>query len=211
MHSKAYFNRVARDWDEMRRSFFPDSLRDAAIAAGEPIRGLTCVDLGAGSGFLSAGLLAHGAEVLSLDQSEEMLKLLNEKFGHSRHFRTQLVIGKRLPLADRSADRIFANMFLHHVENPPEMIAECYRILRPGGKLVITDLDRHQYEFLLKEHYDRWPGFERRHIETWFKKAGFKEISVKDAGSRCTGSSLCTCDQASISIFLAISSKESDG
>jgi len=45
---------------------------------------------------------------------------------------------------------VMANMFLHHVEKPGQAILEMTRILKPGGKLVIADLDRHDYEFLPK-------------------------------------------------------------
>jgi len=47
-------------------------------------------------------------------------------------------------------------MYLHHVEDPPAAIKEMVRILKPGGKIVITDADEHNYEFLRTEQQDRW-------------------------------------------------------
>jgi ubiquinone/menaquinone biosynthesis C-methylase UbiE len=60
-------------------------------------------------------------------------------------------------------------MYLHHVELPSEAIKEMVRILKPGGKLVVTDLDEHAFEFLKEEHHDKWMGFRRDDIERWFK------------------------------------------
>lgn len=56
---------------------------------------------------------------------------------------------------------VFANMCPHHVENPPEAIREMARVVQPGGRLVITDLEPHDFTFLREEHHDRWMGFAR--------------------------------------------------
>lgn len=52
-------------------------------------------------------------------------------------------------------------MFLHHVGDPYLAIGEVKRILKPGGKLILTDLDRHNHEYLRIEQKDRWLGFDR--------------------------------------------------
>ena len=69
-------------------------------------------------------------------------------------------------------------MYLHHVERPAVAIAELYRTLKDGGKLIITDLDKHNFDFLVTEQNDRWMGFERPDIVQWFEAAGFKEVTV---------------------------------
>jgi len=100
-----------------------------------------------------------------------------------------------------------ANMYLHHVEEPLIAIKEMTRILRPGGKLVITDLDEHSFEFLKAEHHDRWMGFQREDVESWFIKAGLKNVVIDCAGGNCCASSSCGCDNASISIFVSYGEK----
>lgn len=96
-----------------------------------------------------------------------------------------------------------ANMFLHHVENPGQAILEMTRILKPGGKLVISDLDKHDYEFLRKEQYDVWLGFERSDIETWFSQAMLNNITINDINEQCCCDSCQSCDSAAISVFIA--------
>ncbi|MDA3846326.1 MAG: SAM-dependent methyltransferase, partial [Vallitaleaceae bacterium] len=73
----------------------------------------------------------------------------------------------------------------------------------PGGKLVITDLDAHGFDFLRTEHYDRWLGFDREDIAYWFKEAGLKNITVDCVGGNCCTTSREGFGAAEISIFIA--------
>ena len=52
------------------------------------------------------------------------------------------------------------------------------RILKPGGELVITDMDEHEFKFLKEEHHDRWMGFKREDVRRWFEEAGLKNVIV---------------------------------
>jgi hypothetical protein len=78
-----------------------------------------------------------------------------------------------------------------------------HRILREGGKLVITDLDTHDHVFLKEESHDKWLGFKRDDITEWFVDAGFRNVEVQCVGEQCCAQSVSTDDYASISIFVA--------
>ena len=69
MSSQQYFDGVANQWDEMRGAFFSDAVREIAIAKANPRAGQTAADLGAGTGFITEGLLERGLRVLAVDQS----------------------------------------------------------------------------------------------------------------------------------------------
>jgi len=157
MGNQSYFDQVAPNWDSMRSSFFSEAVRERALAAAEVQPGGLAADIGAGSGFITEVLLKAGLRVAAVDQSQAMLDVMQRKFdGQSVTY--HLGTSEALPLEAASVDYVFANMYLHHVERPLEAIAEMTRILRPGGKLVITDLDTHHFDFLRKEHHDRWMG-----------------------------------------------------
>ena len=49
--------------------------------------------------------------------------------------------GHILPLPDASVDAVFANMYLHHCPDPAAALREMARVLKPGGRLVVTDMD----------------------------------------------------------------------
>lgn len=205
--SKTYFDEVAKDWDKMQQSFFPEAVREKAYILAEIKKGKLAADIGAGTGFMTVGLLKAGVNVVAIDQSAEMLKLLNEKYGNLGSLNYLQGDSDNLPLESESVDYVFANMFLHHVNDPSIAIREMFRILKKGGKLVITDLDKHDHEFLVTEQHDVWMGFDRTDIKQWFISAGFADVSAHCAGSNCCADSECGCDKAEISIFAAVGIK----
>jgi ubiquinone/menaquinone biosynthesis C-methylase UbiE len=206
MGSQTYFDQVASNWDLMRSSFFSDAVRDRALATAEIEPGQLAVDIGAGSGFVTEALLNAGLRVAAVDQSQAMLDVMQRKFD-GQPVTYHLGSSEALPLEDASIDDVFANMYLHHVERPLESIVEMARLLRPGGKLVITDLDEHDFTFLAEEHHDRWMGFRREDIQRWFETAGLADVSVSDVGSNCCAGSACGAERADISIFIAVGTR----
>ncbi|RII33491.1 class I SAM-dependent methyltransferase [Clostridium chromiireducens] len=205
--SKDYFDKVASNWDNMRTDFFLDEVRLVAYNTANIEEGKIAADVGAGTGFITEGLIKNNLKVIAIDQSEEMLNLLKDKFSHYKDLKCVQGIGENIPINDNSVDYVFANMFLHHVENPVIVLKEMYRILKSGGKLVITDLDEHNYEFLKTEQFDVWMGFDRNKILEWFKDAGLENVTINCVGSNCCADSKCRCDKASISIFVAYGEK----
>lgn len=207
MSSKEYFDTVSTQWDEMRKEFFPDTIREKICEAAAAQKGEIAVDVGAGTGFLTEALLRKELFVTAIDQSEEMLTRLKSKFEDSDRLVLLQGNGHSIPLKDNTADIVVANMYLHHTENPQTAIREMARILKPNGKLVFSDLDQHDHEFLRTEQYDVWLGFDREDIKTWMKNAGLSHIQVESIGENCCCSSCRSCDSASVSIFLASAEK----
>jgi ubiquinone/menaquinone biosynthesis C-methylase UbiE len=207
MDSKHYFDSIASEWDSLRSGFFSDSVREKALAAADIRPGQVAVDLGAGTGFITEGLLRAGLRVIAVDASQAMLEEVRRKFASSDLLDLRLGEAERLPVEDAAVDRVLANMYLHHVERPAHAIREMARILKPGGRLVITDLDEHSYEFLRTEQQDRWLGFKREDVRAWFEAAGLEEVRVDSLDENCCAESSCSCEKASVSIFAASARK----
>jgi ubiquinone/menaquinone biosynthesis C-methylase UbiE len=207
MSSKDYFDHVANQWDKMRESFFSEAVRDKAFSIAGVQTGRIAADIGAGTGFITEGLIRKGLQVIAVDQSEAMLVEMRRKFAHFDGIDYRIGEAKNLPIPDGVVDYVFANMYLHHVEFPPDAIKEMVRILKPGGKLVITDLDEHTFEFLRTEHHDHWMGFKREDIKQWLTESGLKNVVVDCVGEDCCAQSSCGDEYASISIFLASGKK----
>jgi ubiquinone/menaquinone biosynthesis C-methylase UbiE len=201
MNTREYFDQVAADWETMRRQFFGEGVRRAAIAAAGVRPGMTVVDVGTGTGFLAEEAIAQGARVIGVDISEGMLEQVSTRLA-GRPFEARHSDGSDLPIVEGEADVVLANMFLHHAEDPPAAIARMVGALKPGGRLVITDADSHTHEWLRTEQHDRWLGFDRADIERWFREAGLVDVTVGDTEEICSPTSTCGA-KAAITIFIA--------
>ena len=140
--TREYFDTVASQWDEMRRTFFGDGVRQAVIRAANVGSSSVVADVGTGTGFLAEAALAAGARVIGIDASQGMLDQVRSRFPSDR-FEARAGNVEALPLGGSEADAVIANMVLHHAENAPLAIREMVRVLKPGGMLVISDADEH--------------------------------------------------------------------
>jgi ubiquinone/menaquinone biosynthesis C-methylase UbiE len=94
------------------------------------------LDLGCGTGRYSEPLATHfNARVIAIDPSEKMLAAARKKA--TARVRYEHASAEQLPLAAASIDMVFISMVLHHFHDGPRALAECRRVLRPGGRLCL--------------------------------------------------------------------------
>ena len=208
MSSKQFFDQVAGDWDAMRANFYSERVREKAFEIANVHPGQLAADVGAGTGFITEGLIRKGVRVIAIDQSEIMLEAMKKKFSDAGEIAYRLGEAGRLPLPDEWVEHVFANMYLHHVESPPQAIAEMARLLKPRGKLTITDVFEHGFEFLKTEHHDRWLGFRKEDLEEWLRLAGLKNVAVQSLNEECRVRSNDGTEQAVMEIFVAAGEKQ---
>ena len=207
MSSKQFFDGVAGDWDTMRTNFYGERVREKAFEVAGIRRGQLAADVGAGTGFITEGLIRMGVRVIAIDQSETMLATMKNKFALSGEIEYRRGEAGSLPLPDEQVDYVFANMYLHHVESPARAIAEMARLLKPQGKLIITDVFEHRFEFLRTEHHDRWLGFSKEALEEWYGLAGLENVFVGSIDEKCRVRPADGTEQAVMDIFVATGEK----
>ncbi len=206
MSSKDYFAEVAGDWDEIRAGYFTEEMRDAAIALAGLTPEMVVADVGTGTGFVIAGLAGKVAKVYGFDESPEMLAVAERNLAVFNNVTFQEAPGSALPMPDKSMDAVFGNMYLHHDPDPPKAIKELFRVLKPNGRLVLTDLDAHDQEWMRAEMADRWLGFDRQDIHDWYTAAGLTDVMIDFADGRCSSTSPDG-DALELSIFVAYGRK----
>jgi ubiquinone/menaquinone biosynthesis C-methylase UbiE/DNA-binding transcriptional ArsR family regulator len=137
-------------------------------------------DLGAGEGLISQ-LLAHRARrVWCIDNSPRMVEVGTELAKKNGLANLEYKLGdiENVPLPDRSVDLAILSQALHHAQHPQLAVNEAFRILRPGGQLLVLDLNEHDFEKARELYADIWLGFKESALHAFLKKAGFAKVEV---------------------------------
>lgn len=207
--SSEYFEKVAGQWDELRTGYFTEEVRKTAISKAYLRPEMVVADVGAGTGFMAAGLAPLVARVHVIDGSAAMLDVARKNLEAFKNVNYHHAEGLSIPMPDASVEVAFANIYLHHCPDPLSSIKEMVRILRPGGRLVITDMDTHTFTWLKEEMADEWMGFDRDQIHSWFKEVDLVNVLVDCTSQSCCAKTeneaLAGTDQqnAEISVFVA--------
>lgn len=165
--------------DITKNILLSDVIRDEAVMMVKTEFGKTAADIGAGTGFMTEGLLNAGLNVIVVEPSPEGADFLRKRFGHFREVDILSSGLDKIRIPDDSVDYAFSYMQMHSVEEPLSLISGMRRILKPGGKLAIIDLAEYKNEDLLKTLGHRWPGFSMPDLYEWFVKGELKEISIE--------------------------------
>lgn len=134
------FDCLAPEWDTVVPQAPRESLLE--LIAVSDVRGLTVLDVGAGTGVLvEAGLAAGAARWIACDLSSAMLRQLEKKYKAHEWFRRLVLLHAdvhSLPLENGTVDRVICHNAFPHFDRPRTALAELFRVLRPGGRLVIN-------------------------------------------------------------------------
>jgi ArsR family transcriptional regulator len=137
-------------------------------------------DLGAGEGTFSQLLALRAKRVIAIDNSEKMVEFggtLARSHGlHNLEYR--LGDMESVPIEDGAVDLAFFSQSLHHALHPGKAVEEAFRIVRPGGRIAILDLLRHQFEEARDMYADVWLGFTELELRKFLKKGGFRNVQT---------------------------------
>lgn len=111
--------------------------RPAMLALAGDVAGRRILDAGCGSGALFAALRDRGAIVSGFDVSAEMLELARRRLGDEADLQVA-DLSSPLPYADNTFDDVAASLVLHYLEDWGPALAELRRVLRPGGRLIVS-------------------------------------------------------------------------
>ena len=154
-----------------------------ALRAGFSLQGKRALEVGAGTGTSSSRVAADGANVIALDYSAESVQLIQRtwaaKFPSLAPLRADAVA---LPFADSSFDLVFHDGVIEHFADPHQFLKENWRVMRPGGMLVVGVPQKYNPFTLYKQAlilFNRWPyGWETQYsvgeLRAFLEQTGFQ-------------------------------------
>lgn len=138
------WNQHVRQTEDLARTLGFRRLRDRIVALAEPRPDDVVVDVGAGTGLLSLALAPRVRRVWGIDISPAMMEYLRVKASSAGldNLQSTTASAVSLPLVDGSASIVVSNYCFHHLsdEDKEEALAETFRVLGPGGRIVIADM-----------------------------------------------------------------------
>lgn len=134
----AWFDRIRSDRYQVSD---PWMLRSFDYASG---RGKRVLEIGFGVGSDLLSWAEGGAEVHGIDITREHLRLATRNFKlHGRDATLQLADAAHIPYPDGHFDIVYSNGVLHHTRDIEDCLAEAFRVLKPGGRLLISVYRKH--------------------------------------------------------------------
>ena len=173
-----YFNQIAGRFD---RSYGPGrSWQAFGQMLLRVLPPLVAADLGAGEGLLSELLARRCRKVIAVDNSEKMVAfgMAKAKKNGLKNLEFRLGDLQAPPVEAQSVDLVVLSQALHHAAEPAQALAAAWRILKPGGQIMVLDLLQHTFERARELYGDRWLGFAESDLQRWLEGAGFRKIEI---------------------------------
>jgi len=176
------FDGVAQDWDKnLIHTQRTEAIKKAMLPILQQGNYQTALEFGAGTGLLSFALKDEFQSITMMDNSQEMVKVSNEKIAVSG-------ITNIFPLyfdlehqnyEGKTFDCIFTQMAMHHVENINIVVQKFSEMLKPNGLLAIADLYLEDGTFH-DDSFTGHKGFDPEDFKTKLAKVGFVNINYSE-------------------------------
>jgi ArsR family transcriptional regulator len=175
--SREFFASTADQWDRVREELFGRTFHfQALLGLLDPT--WTIGDLGCGSGLVTQALAPFVGKVVAVDGSAEMLETAAERLREMSNVDLRQGELEALPLPDSGLDAAVIALVLHYVSDPARVLGEVFRVLRPGGRLLLIDMLPHEHEEYQQQMGHVWLGFSPTQISRYLTHAGFENPHI---------------------------------
>jgi ArsR family transcriptional regulator len=136
------------------------------------------LDVGSGDGAAAASVAPYCRSLCCIDASARRVEIAAQRLAKYSHVRVQVADVLQLPFAPLSFDAVLMFHTLTYVQAPARALAECARVLRPSGRLVLLCLDQHQHLDITARYGELHPGFSPAAIREFLGAAGLELVSA---------------------------------
>lgn len=174
----------------------PGDAAGASFGCGNPLafsevrEGQTVLDLGSGAGidcFLASKKVGASGRVIGLDMTEEMIDVARRNAAEGGYSNVEFVLGQmeQMPVESSSVDWVISNCVINLSPEKDRVFAEAYRVLKPGGRLLISDIVADNIPDSMREDIASWASCvsgavsEDAYLEL-VRDAGFEDVAVVD-------------------------------
>ena len=137
----------------------------------------TMIDYGSGMGLISVQLAHEVSELIMVDSSNEMLKVVDEKIKQSKLENTRTLLADFIQeVPEIKADIVMMSLVLLYIPNTRAILENVYSVLNKGGKLIIVDFDYNEKVKHPKVH----SGFKRDELKRLLSEIGFQSSEIRN-------------------------------
>jgi ubiquinone/menaquinone biosynthesis C-methylase UbiE len=177
--ARDYFNRIA---GRLGKSFCPGrTWAEVGSLLAQMVPHVVVADLGAGEGWLSQLLAQNASKVIAVDNSPKMVAFGRAEVKKKGITNLEYRLGDMSdpPIKPGTVDIVILSQALHHADQPAQALKAVAKLLRPGGRVLILDLNHHHFDRARELYGDYWLGFTEVDLHRWMGEAGLSKINVQ--------------------------------
>lgn len=156
-----------RTWEALARSALP------LLETGDVL------DIASGDGVLAELLAPHSHRYVCVDSSKRVVAAAAERLRKFRNVEVREGDMHALPFADAEFDLVVLMHALTYADKPAQAVAEAARVLRPGGRLLLSSLARHEHQNVVQAYGHANLGFAEKDLRRFVGKAGLELLNAE--------------------------------
>ncbi|MCR6662229.1 MAG: metalloregulator ArsR/SmtB family transcription factor [Luteimonas sp.] len=156
-----------RTWEALARSALP------LLETGDVL------DIASGDGVLAELLAPHSHRYVCVDSSKRVVAAAAERLRKFRNVEVREGDMHALPFADAEFDLVVLMHALTYADKPAQAVADAARVLRPGGRLLLSSLARHEHQNVVQAYGHANLGFAEKDLRRFVSKAGLELMNAE--------------------------------